>query len=187
MWTAMGGKDFFPKVHIILQVFQSIPTQFLTSGSLCLTANFRADFQPNLSYYWFKKNLFRIVEKMNNFCFVINLLELLKKIFIQYLTANLHCSANLANKSATQEGAFRERLGYVLEYNGPQRERGGFKKVQKSFHRICEYVLPKTNIFLMKMMICNYKRSFTTMHFCMQLLSTHIIKVSKNIVAMQYA
>ena len=29
-----------------------------------------------------KKNLFRIVEKMNNFCFVINFLELLKKIFI---------------------------------------------------------------------------------------------------------
>ena len=89
------------------------PTPSLTSGSLCLTANFRADFWPNLSYYWFeKKNLFRIVEKMNNFCFVINFLELLKKIFIQYLTADLHCSANLANKSATQEGAFRERLGY---------------------------------------------------------------------------
>ena len=28
------------------------------------------------------------------------------------MSANLHCSANLANKSATQEGAFRERLGY---------------------------------------------------------------------------
>ena len=166
-----------------MRYVNTTPTPSLTSSSLCLTANFRADFWPNLSHYWFEKtNLFRIVEKINNFCFVINFLELLKNFFMQYLTANLHCSANLANKSATQEGAFRERLGYVLEYNGPQRERGGFKKVQKSFHRICEYVLPKTNIFLMKMMICNYKRSFTTMHFCMQLLSTHIIKVSKNIV-----
>ena len=93
------------------------PTPSLTSGSLWLTANFRADFWPNLSYYWFeKKNLFRIVEKMNNFRFVINFLELLKKFFIQYLTANLHCSANSANKSATQEGAFRERLGYGVDY-----------------------------------------------------------------------
>ena len=66
-----------------LPLATTTPTPSLTSGSLWLTANFRADFWPNLSYYWFeKKNLFRIVEKMNNFCFVINFLELLKKIFI---------------------------------------------------------------------------------------------------------
>ena len=29
---------------------------------------------------------------------------------------NLHSSANLANKSATQEGDFRESLGLVLRY-----------------------------------------------------------------------
>ena len=121
---ADGSKDLkyskdliivFNNYHLIIDfyIIKSTPTPSLTSGSLWLTANFRADFWPNLSYYWFeKKNLFRIVEKMNNFCFVINFLELLKKFFIQYLTADLHCSANLANKSATQEGAFRERLGY---------------------------------------------------------------------------
>ena len=39
-----------------------------------------------------------------------------KNFLFQYMPANLHCSANLANKSATQEGAFRERLGYAI-YN----------------------------------------------------------------------
>ena len=47
---------------------------------------------------------------MNNFCFLINLVEFLKKNFIKHLTFEWFPSANLAMQSATQEGAFSVRL-----------------------------------------------------------------------------
>ena len=73
--------------HFGKQRWTTATSQTLPSGALCLTFKWQPDFQPNVWNFGLEKKIsITIVEIINNFRFLSNLPEFLKKIFIKSLT-----------------------------------------------------------------------------------------------------